>query len=126
VAAVGWLYLIRGVGALALGPRVKGALPLQQLAGDDAQPLARMGLAWVPAGVAAALALSAGSALSPLARAVAIACACWIVLVLAGAVSDAAAISASVPSHVPDQLTRAGTWTAVALMFTGALLVRRR
>jgi hypothetical protein len=41
IAGVGWLYLLRDAGLLGVGPRVRDALPLQQLAGDDGQPLLR-------------------------------------------------------------------------------------
>jgi hypothetical protein len=126
VAGVGWLYLLRGVGALDIGPNVAGALPLQQLAGGAAQPLLRLVVAWVPAGLVAGLALRSGTHLSPAGRAVLLALLAWVLLVLAGAASDAAAISASVQSHLPDQLTRAGTWVAVALMSVGVLLAGRR
>jgi len=125
VAGVGWLYALRGVGALSVGPGVAGALPLQQLAGDDAQPLLRLGVAWIPAGAIAALALASGSRLSPTRRTVGVALVGWLLLVLAGAASDAAAVSASVPSHLPEQLARTGTWVAVALMAVGATVIRR-
>lgn len=126
VAGVGWLYLLRGVGALGIGPKIAGALPLEQLAGGAAQSLLRLVVAWVPAGVAAGLALAIGTRLSPSRRAAALALLAWVLLVVTGAASDAAAISASVQSHLPAQLTRAGTWVAVALMTGGALLEGRR
>jgi hypothetical protein len=126
VGAIGWLYLLRDIGALRLGPDVAGALPLQQLAGGDAQPLLRLALAWIPAGALAARALAAGSALTRQARVAAVGLVAWVLLVLIGAVSDAAAISASVPSHLPAQLARAGTWVAAGLMLVGALVVRSR
>jgi hypothetical protein len=126
VGAVGWLYLLRDLGALRLGPDVAGALPLQQLAGGDAQPLLRLALAWIPTGAVAARALAAGTALTPRLRAAAVALVAWVLLVVVGAVSDAAAISASVPSHLPAQLARPGTWVAAGLMLAGALLVRSR
>jgi hypothetical protein len=50
VAGVGWLYLLRGLGWFALGPRVGDSLPLLQLAGFDGQPLARLAVAWLLAG----------------------------------------------------------------------------
>jgi hypothetical protein len=121
VAGLGWLYLLRGVAALALGPDVRGALPLEQLAHHDGQPLARLVAAWVPAGAAAGAALAAGTRRSSVARALAVGFVGWLVLVLSGAGSDAAAISASVPSHLAPQLTRPGTWSAAVLLFTGAL-----
>ncbi len=121
VAATGWLYLLRDVGALALGPHIAGALPLQQLAGSDDQPLARQACAWLPAGALAGAALAGTTRLGLAGRAVAIALGCWSLLIVSGAVADAAAISDTVFSHLPAQLGRGGTWTAVALMVIGSL-----
>lgn len=50
LAGAGWLYLLRGLHWLGLGPRVGDALPLLQLAGFDGQPLARVVVAWLLAG----------------------------------------------------------------------------
>jgi hypothetical protein len=108
-----------------VGPKVAGALPLQQLAGGAAQPLLRLVVAWVPAGVMAGLALRSGTKLSRGRRAALFALLAWLLLVMAGAASDAAAVSASVASHVPAQLTRAATWLAAALMASGVLLAGR-
>jgi hypothetical protein len=57
LAGVGWLYVLRGLGWLDLGPRVNDALPLLQLPGFDAQPLARVAVAWISAGAVAAIPL---------------------------------------------------------------------
>src|SRR2546421_923768 len=68
VAGVGWLYLLNRAHAIDLGPNAKGALPLEELARRGAQPVGRMAVAWVPAGVAATLALmwvGGGRALPP-------------------------------------------------------------
>jgi hypothetical protein len=54
-AGIGWLYALRGLGWLDTGPRVRDALPLLQLPGLDAQPLARVAVAWVAAGAVAAV-----------------------------------------------------------------------
>jgi hypothetical protein len=124
VAGVGWLYELRTWRVLGLGPAVPGALPLQQLAGDDAQPLLRVVVAWVPAGALAGWAL-AGTLRARPTRALATALAGWALLILAGAVSDAAAISDPVLTHLAPQLHRPGTWVAVALLLTGALLSPR-
>jgi hypothetical protein len=122
---IGWLYLLRSVPVLAIGPQVDGALPLQQLAGDDAQPLLRVALAWVPAGAVAGAALRRLTALHELPRIAALSAVALVVLVVAGAISDAAAISASVQSHVLPQLGRVGTWAAVGLIVIGAQLQAR-
>jgi hypothetical protein len=126
LGATGWLYLLRDVGALDAGPYVRGALPLQQLAGGDAQPLLRVVLAWLPAGVVAGLALARLTRLGLVARAAVVALTSALLLVGAGAAEDAAAISDPVPSHLVAQLERPANWIAVALLVTGSFLAGRR
>lgn len=126
LAGTGWLYLLQGAGLLAVGPRVAGALPLQQLADGAAQPLARLALAWVPAGLVAGLALRAGPDRLSVGRLVALTVVCEVLLMAVGAASDAASISGALGEHLRPQLTRAGTHVAVGLILAGALLVRRR
>jgi hypothetical protein len=120
---MGWLYLLRHVGVLNAGPSVPGALPLQQLAGDDAQPLLRVAVVWLPLGAVAGGALGAAG-VSGLARRVAwVGAVTVVVLIVTGAISDAAAISGPVGSHVGAQFGRTGTWVATALMVIGSLPV---
>lgn len=57
LAGAGWLYVLRGLGWLGLGPRVGDALPLLQLAGTDGQPLLRVLTAWLLAGLVTGVAL---------------------------------------------------------------------
>ncbi len=57
LAGVGWLYALRGFGWLAVGTHIGDALQLLQLAGADAQPLLRIALAWIGAGLVAGLVL---------------------------------------------------------------------
>jgi hypothetical protein len=57
LAGTGWLYVLRGLHWLTLGPRVSDALPLLQLAAADGQPLARVIVAWVVAGALTGVAL---------------------------------------------------------------------
>ena len=121
-AATGVLYRLRHAGALAAGPDVRGALPLQQLAGGEAQPLSRLALAWIPAGGIASLALGELTRLPPAARAVLIGAVVLGVLLLAGAFSDAIAVTDPVGPHLVPQLSRPATWVASALAVTGALL----
>lgn len=47
--------MLRGLGWLGFGPRVRDALPLLQLAGFDVQPAARVVVAWLAAGFLLAL-----------------------------------------------------------------------
>jgi hypothetical protein len=122
VAGIGWLYLLRGVGVLDIGPRVGGALPLQRLAGNAAQPLGRMVLAWVPVGVIAGLALRAAGVRTRAARGALVAVVALALLVAAGGVSDAITSSSRLRGHFGAQLGLAGIWVAVALMVAGSLL----
>jgi hypothetical protein len=124
-AAIGWTYLMRAAGLLPWGPAVPGALVLQQLAGSDAQPLARLALAWIPAGVVAAHVLRRAG-LDGLPRIVVTAAVATLLLMAAGAAADAASVSGPLRTHLSSQLSREGTWVAAALMTLGALLVRSR
>jgi hypothetical protein len=121
-AGVGWLYLLRRVGGLAVGPHIGGALPLQQLAGNADQPLLRLVVAWLPAGILAGAALVALTRLGAMVRTVLVLGCSAVLLVVAGAISDAAAISDPLSTHFSAQAGRTGTWVAVALMVIGSLL----
>jgi hypothetical protein len=123
VAGVGWLYLLRDAGLLSLGPRVHDALPLQQLAGDDGQPLLRMAGAWLPTGAAAAAALARLRVGHPAAVVTATG---LLMLVLTGAASDAVVSSERLLSDLLPQSTRAGVWVALVLLTVGAALAGRR
>ena len=57
IAGVGWTYVLRQDGLLGAGPKVSDALPLLQLAGADAQPLTRVAVAWLLAGLMSGLAM---------------------------------------------------------------------
>ena len=58
LAGLGWLYVLRGLHWLGLGPRVSDALPLLQLAAADGQPLMHVIVAWVLAGAVTGVALA--------------------------------------------------------------------
>ncbi len=123
VGGIGYSYLLRHVSVLRVGPSVGGALPLQQLAGDAAQPLGRMLAAWLPAGAVA------GRVLVDLARPVRGAVAgtvAALLLVAAGAASDAVAISDPFGGHLLPQLTRPGNLVAVAAFAGGSVAIPRR
>jgi hypothetical protein len=122
VAGVGWLYLIRSAAVLGGGPRLQGALPLQQLAGDDAQPLLRMAAAWLPAGAVAGLALGRlGRLRRPVPIAAGIGAA---LLVVSGAASDAVAQGSLslTSSRLLPQLGHPGLLAALVLLAIGAAL----
>ena len=125
-AGVGWLYALRTTHALAAGPSFTDALPLQRLAGQGTQPLARLAVAWVPAGLVAGLALSALTGLDRAARAVVVAAIAFVVLFAAGAGSDSVTASDPLSPHVAPQLHRPALWVAVALVAAGALLAPSR
>lgn len=112
--------------ALDVGPTIRGALPLQQLAGGETQPLLRVVLAWLPAGILAGLALAWLTRLGRVGRAAVVAGVSGVLLVAAGAGEDAVAISDPYASHISDQLQRPGNWVAVGLLVIGSLLAGRR
>ena len=58
LAGIGWLYVLRAMHWLDVGPRVGDSLPLLQLASFDGQPLLRVLVAWVLAGALTGVALS--------------------------------------------------------------------
>lgn len=122
VSGVGWLYELRSAGLLGAGPRLGGALPLQQLAGDDSQPLLRMAGAWLPAGAVSGFGLGYVARVHrpPLCTALVGA----VLLVAAGAASDAIA-SSGLTAHLLPQFTRPGLWGALILLTIGAALAAR-
>jgi hypothetical protein len=124
-AGTGWVYLLRQGHDLGLGPSVKGALPLQQLAGGDAQPLLRMVVAWLPAGVAVGVALGALTRLSRPARAALTAVVSAALLLAASAISDSIAQNDAIREHVSAAFSRQAIWLAVGLLTLGALIAPR-
>lgn len=123
LAGVGWLYLLTKTAATAEGPRLGGALPLQQLAGDAGQPVSRIVLAWLPAGALGATALSAlRAARRP---ALTVGALTGATLLLTGAASDAIANSDPFASRLAPQLGRPGLLAAVGLATAGAAAVAR-
>lgn len=121
VGGVGMLYLLHSLGALAAGPGVHGALPLQQLAGNETQPLLRMIVAWVPAGTVAGLGLLWLTRVRPAPGVAGIALLCAVLLVIAKATSDAVAVSVPFASRLAPALGRPAIWVAVICMAAGAL-----
>ena len=57
LAATGWLYALRGLHLLAVGPRVADALPLLQLASADGQPAVRVIVGWLLGGALTGVAM---------------------------------------------------------------------
>ncbi len=119
-AGIGFLYLMRRSGALDIGPGVHGALPLQQLAGGDAQPLARVIVSWLAAGLVAGAAVAHVSRVRAVVGLIGLALLGALLLLAAGAGADTVAISDNLGPHLAPQLSRPGTWVAVALFVLGA------
>jgi hypothetical protein len=125
-AGVGWLYLLRHASPLAAGPRLHEALPLQRLAGGATQPLARVVVAWLPAGLAAGLVLGAAGYRRRGVRAALMFGSTLVLLLALGAAADAVTASESLQSHVAAQPQRAATWLAAALVAIGSALAPGR
>ena len=121
-AGLGWLYLLRDTSVLAAGPAMTGALPLQELAGNAAQPLLRVIAAWVPAGFAAGLALGLCTRMRPAAIAAGSGIAAFVILYPSTAASESVEHNERLSRHLGPALHHTGLWAAVALMVIGSLL----
>lgn len=120
VAGFGWLYVLHRGNALGAGPRLGEALPLQRLAGGAAQPLTRVVIAWLPAGVFAGVALRwAGLGRR---RGAGVFAASLVLLLATGAAADAITASEPLARHMAPQLHREAIWVASALVGLGAAL----
>jgi hypothetical protein len=97
LAGTGWLYVLRGLHWLRLGPRIADSLPLLQLAASDGQPLVRVVVAWVLAGAFTGVALAE---LQPLRRFVLSLVLALVVLLLASQASYALARNVAFSSTV--------------------------
>jgi hypothetical protein len=120
VAGVGLLYLLRSAHIAGTGQNVRGALPLEQLAGADAQPLARFALAWLPVGFATGALLAAFTRTAPVLTLLVVAVVAEAVLILTAGMSDAVAYNEPLLSRIDSPLHDAGTWLAVVLLVIGA------
>jgi hypothetical protein len=121
-AGVGWLYLLRDSAALAAGPRLHAALPLEELASRDAQPLLRVAVAWLPAGFVVGLALGL-TWRRPHAGWIAVACGAltFAILFLTTAASEAVSQNERLTAYLGPALHRSGLWGAVAFAVIGSL-----
>jgi hypothetical protein len=124
-AGIGWLDLLRRNGALAGGPRLHEALPLQRLDGSAAQPLARIVAAWLPAGLVGGAALWAAGIRGRALRAGLLGVLCLLLLLAAGASSDAITASETLRGHVAAQPHRLAVWLATGLVVAGAAVPGR-
>lgn len=124
-AGTGWLYLLRSWQVLGLGPPVHGSLELERLAAADAQPLARVVAAWIPAGLVAGAALAALLPFRQAALAAAAGVCALVMLLVLGAASNAIENSEPIGRHLTAQPGRAGPWCASVLVIIGAYLGAR-
>jgi hypothetical protein len=115
-AGVGWLYLLRDVGALRAGPSLPDALALERLAGRDAQPLLRVLVAFVPSGLVAAVALHAATSMGRAARALVAGLPAYALLIAAGTASDAVTRSRPAARYVAAQPARAAVWLPALIL----------
>jgi hypothetical protein len=121
-AGIGWLYALRHVGLLRIGPRLADALPLQRLAGGAAQPLGRMVAAWLPAGLVAGIGIGLVSHLRRPARGLAVFVLAFALVLAASAASDSLTHNEPLRHHLHEQPHRAAAWVAAGLMALGAVL----
>jgi sulfite exporter TauE/SafE len=121
-AGIGWLYLLRDAAALDAGPSVREALPLQRLAGGAAQPLLRLVIAWLPAGLIAGVLLAAAGYRRRAVRAAVMFALTLVLLLALGAMADAVTASERLGDHLTAQPGRAATWLAAALVAAGAAM----
>jgi hypothetical protein len=118
-AGLGWLYLLRDVGWFGFGPAVPDSLPLLQLAGFSAQPLARVVVAWFCTGAL----VGAGLVRLPRWQRVALAAAAAvIVLLLASEVSFAVARNIPFRAVLGQRAPGLGPWLEAAALAVGTAL----
>jgi predicted transporter len=81
-----------------------------------------MTVAWLPAGVAAGIALGALTRLPRIARALVAGLGSFALLVLGSAVSDSIAQNDGMREHISGAFSRGAIWFAVALVVAGVLI----
>jgi enterochelin esterase-like enzyme len=123
LVAVGLLYSLRGLPPLALGPSVRDALPLLQLAGFDAQPLAATVVASLAAGAVLALALRRARRSVRLGL---VAILGPLLLVVASDASFALARNLRLSDVLLNRAPGIGPWIEGLLLAAGSAAVRRR
>ena len=122
VGATGIVYLEREAHLLGLGPAVRGALPLQQLAGGEAQPLLRVAAAFGAVGLAAALILRRLGRASRAASISVPALGALVALWAVGAESDVVASTRRFVPQLGVWAGRPGVWAGAACVALGAAL----
>jgi len=122
-AGTGTLYELHAHGLLAVGPRVPESLPLEALAGHDAQPVVRTASAWASVGAAAGVCAAAlESQRFPTALGL-FAIGAAGALVGGGALSDALTQNQPLTGHLLPQLASGAVAFAWGALVCGAALV---
>jgi hypothetical protein len=121
LAGVGWLYLLRSLGWFTLGPRLGDSLPLLRLAGFDGQPLVRVGVAWLLAGIVLGLALIR---VDPWRRAALAAGLGLVLLLFASQAAFALAENLRLSAVLLDRVPGFGPWFEALLFAAGSALPR--
>ncbi|MGZ4287930.1 MAG: alpha/beta hydrolase-fold protein [Solirubrobacteraceae bacterium] len=116
---VGLLYAIRGLEWLPVGPRVPDSLPLLALAHHDAQPVARVALAWVATGAAFGL---LAVWIAPRRRALVALLPALILLLLASDASFALADNLRLSGVLWGRVPPSGAWVEALLFAAGAAI----
>jgi hypothetical protein len=119
LVGVGLLYAFRGLGWLTVGPRVPDSLPLLALAHNDAQPLARVALAWVATGAAFGI-LTAW--IAPRRRALIALLPALILLLVASDASFALAENLRLSGVLRGRVPPSGAWVEALLFAFGAAI----
>ncbi len=122
LAGVGWLYALRGLGWLSGGPKISDSLPLLQLSGRDAQPLERVVVAWLAAGLVAGVVLRR---LPRSGRAAAAGVIGLVVLLLASQASFSATRNVSFGHALFSRTPGLGPWLEAGMFTVGCLLPGR-
>jgi hypothetical protein len=123
VAGLGLVYLLRDAHIGRVGPDVGGSLPLESLAGDDAQPLVRVALAWLAVGLVAGALFVAFTRTPRVLTLVVTALIAGVVLVVNVGVSISIENNESLTTHLSRGFHEAGPWVALALLVMGAAVV---
>jgi hypothetical protein len=120
VAGVGLLYLLRGAHIAGTGSHIRGALPLESLAGDDAQPLARVALAWLPVGLVTGALFAVFTRTPRLLTLVVAMVIAGVVLVVNVGVSISIENNESLTKHLHRGFDVAGPWVSLSLLVIGS------
>ncbi|MHB8695851.1 MAG: hypothetical protein ACYDHH_31940 [Solirubrobacteraceae bacterium] len=123
LVGLGWLWELRHQGAFRSGPLISDALPLLQLAGFDRQPLLRVAVAWVIAGLTVGLLLRRHR---PIARAAVAGATGAVLLWFASQASDALTRNLRFSDVLAHRSVGLGPWIEAAIFAAVSLLIPKR